>query len=797
VRQVVLMAGIQLTTLGRTDLTGPGGRTILSVLSQPKRFALLVYLAVEGSKGLVRRDTIAALFWPDQDQRDARANLRKSIHFLRKSLGKKVLVGRGDEEVGIDPLLLQCDVVSLLDGMPTPARGPFLDGFHFSGASVEWEEWLAGVRERVRRSLEVLEGESESPPSGPETPLRTSHSPSDRPILDRLAPRQKVVLGTLFGVLVLTTILAWVFRAGRDAGASVRYDRIVLGSGVQFRGVVHRHYALPPDGSGILFRDTVDGKAGSWWKPGSQVMASYMPELDRAVSPAFSPDGRWIAFARQGHLLKQSPDGAVSLLLADSVSTDFSPAIDWLSSGEIYFEGLNHDLLRIPREGGRAELVATEEVVGRPFHVSGAPDGTGVLVAGCVRTCETAVPRLSFVDFERDTVVLLRAGVWMAWGMPDGYVVMVDGQGTVSAAHFEPEDGALGEPIPLLKGVRVSPFPEMAMGSDGSILYIPGGVEPNVRMPVWVDREGHAEPVDPDWPPLWDTRSLSLSPDGRRLAVGMRNNPNPLGEQIWIKELPGGPLAPLTVGPQEARRAAWTPDGRSLVVITQFQQADSTWASFVSTIPADASSLDPQPLLRPEGEILEVVFSSDGRTVAVRTGDAATGQGNIAFASLEGTPELKPFLESGAGEYSIDLSPDDRWLAYVSEVSGRPEVFVRPFPGPGPRVQVSMGGGVEPRWAHNGRELFYRSFPTPGPNREPPFMVTARVRTEPTFHVEGTERLFRDPYFRGNHIRLYDVTLDDARFIFVRPHIQALGEGPVVYSGGWYWTDEVQSLLGR
>ena len=94
------MEGIQLITLGRTELTGTGRRPILSVVSQPKRFALLVYLEVEGSRGLIWRDTVAALIWPDRDQSDTRANLRRSLHFLRKSLGGDVVVARGDEEVG-------------------------------------------------------------------------------------------------------------------------------------------------------------------------------------------------------------------------------------------------------------------------------------------------------------------------------------------------------------------------------------------------------------------------------------------------------------------------------------------------------------------------------------------------------------------------------------------------------------------------------------------------------------------------------------------------------------------------
>jgi serine/threonine-protein kinase len=251
------------------------------------------------------------------------------------------------------------------------------------------------------------------------------------------------------------------------------------------------------------------------------------------------------------------------------------------------------------------------------------------------------------------------------------------------------------------------------------------------------------------------------------------------------------------VGPHQARRPVWSPDGSALVYVTQFEQEDGTWTSFVSSLPADASTQEAEERIRPARPILEVVMTSDGKTAVVRTGDAATGEGDLAFASLGDAHDLQSLLDSRAGEYSIDLSPDDRWLAYVSEVSGRPEVYVRPFPGPGPRVQVTTNGGVEPRWSHSGNEIFFRSLGAGEPNPEPPSFMVARVSTAPAFRVESTTPLFRDRYFRGPHVRLYDVTADDQRFIVFIPNIYNLTQGPVVYSRGWYWSDEVQDRLPK
>jgi len=791
------MAIIRLTTLGRTDLTGADGRPILSVLSQPKRFALLVYLTVEGSSGLIRRDTVAALFWPERDQADARANLRKSIYFLRQSLGQEVILTRGEEEVGIDSGLLECDVVALLSGTGDPSSGTFLDGFHFSGASVDWEDWLQGVRERVRAlapaedPMEVASTGS-ADPRGPGDGAGRSSAPA-RPSFWRL-----VALGASGLALVLTAALSWALSRDVETHTSVEFLPLVLGSGAQSPRVVTRHYALPPDGSGILFRDNVGGRAGTWWKAMDRPSPSYMQEFDRAVSPVFSPDLQWIGFARDGNLLKQSLDGAVTLpLVTGSVSGDFSPGLAWLPTGDILFEDVNHDLRSVPERGGVPVTVATRDEVGEVFQVSGLPDGAGALVVGCEGGCETGLPRLSLVDFRRDTVIGLRTGVWKAWPMADGWVVTVDSTGTVSASRFDPAAGALGQPIPLLRGVKVSPFPEMLLGGDGSLLYIAGGIDRNAGRFVWVGRHGQREWVDPGWTLAGSVRSLSLSPDGRRLAMGFRAELDTAGEQIWIKDLPGGAFSPLTVGPRWARRPVWTPDGKNVAFITQFQNSESTWQAHVSGLPADASSPHREVLVQSDGLIMEVLLTSDGRTAVVRTGDAREGQGGLSYTTLGTGEGLKPIPTSESNQYGLDISPDGRWLAYVSEVSGRPEVYVRPFPGPGPRVLVSRDGGAEPRWAHNGRELFFRSMRSEGPGRPTGFMAVARVTTDPTFRVDSIQELFPlAGYEQGNRVRLYDVAADDQRFLMITPYWQeSWSTGEVIYSRGWYWSDEVQSLL--
>jgi len=149
---------IRLHTLGVLDLRDADGRELRAILQQPKRLALLAYLAVATPRRFHRRDALLALFWPELDQEHARAALRRSLYFLRSELGADVLAGRGDEEVGVPETALWCDTTALeaalAGGDPAAAlalyRGPLLDGVYVAGAATELQDWLDRERLRLR-----------------------------------------------------------------------------------------------------------------------------------------------------------------------------------------------------------------------------------------------------------------------------------------------------------------------------------------------------------------------------------------------------------------------------------------------------------------------------------------------------------------------------------------------------------------------------------------------------------------------------------------------------------------------
>src|SRR5438552_1195628 len=150
---------IRLRTLGAVDLKDSEGRELRPLLTQPKRLALLTYLALAGSSGFSRRDTVAALFWPELDEEHARGSLRQALRFLRRSLGERVIVSRGEEEIGVDRGVLRCDATAFMEaceaGRDAEAldlyQGAFLDGFFVSEAAPELERWVEDERIDLRR----------------------------------------------------------------------------------------------------------------------------------------------------------------------------------------------------------------------------------------------------------------------------------------------------------------------------------------------------------------------------------------------------------------------------------------------------------------------------------------------------------------------------------------------------------------------------------------------------------------------------------------------------------------------
>lgn len=259
-----------------------------------------------------------------------------------------------------------------------------------------------------------------------------------------------------------------------------------------------------------------------------------------------------------------------------------------------------------------------------------------------------------------------------------------------------------------------------------------------------MNRRGAVEPLSAPPRPYGRPR---LSPDGGRLAVEILDD---LGHTLWIFDLDRQTLTRLSEGARH--NPLWTPDGKRIL----FQEMGGAGRSRFLWQPADASA--PEELLTEHaGAPPPGSWSPDGKLLAFSSSDPKT-LADIWVLPLDGRREPRVFLQTPWAEFSPNFSPDGRWLAYVSDESRRNEVYVRPFPGPGQKWQVSTAGGNEPVWARSGREIFYIHN-----NR----MMAVPVTTTPHFAAGRPQLLFEGSFF-GRPLVDYDVTPDGQRFLMIQ-----------------------------
>jgi serine/threonine-protein kinase len=297
------------------------------------------------------------------------------------------------------------------------------------------------------------------------------------------------------------------------------------------------------------------------------------------------------------------------------------------------------------------------------------------------------------------------------------------------------------------------------------LAYVPGGAAAAQHSLVWVDRQGRTELAMEErgsyvWP--------RLSPDGKRIAVSRRGETGKV--DVWILDLVRATRSRLTV---EAGNIlpVWSPDGERVAFSSNRRGAggvDVYWK-------AAHGRGNAERLLAGDHARFPRSFSPDGRTLAITEYHSELLR-NILLLHLDGPAEPVSLLATRFDEYSPMISPDGRWLAYVSDESGRDEVYVQPFPEGAGRWTISTGGGREPVWSPDGRELFYRRGNT---------VMAVAVTATPAFQAGRPEVLFQGRFQQGVYgSHGYDISPDGQRFLMVEPGAEsALDRIHVVLDG--------------
>jgi serine/threonine-protein kinase len=596
--------------------------------------------------------------------------------------------------------------------------------------------------------------------------------------------RLAVLLAAL--VVVLAGALAWSLQR-TPLRPVIRYGLAMpIGQAVDPEGFA----VMTGDGSRIVYAgpSTVSGLRALWVKERNGVGARHLPGTDGASSVALAPDGQRIAFVILNEIRVTSLDGGGLTSIGNGVS-GVRGALTWLDDGSlVYVAAGRNALVRIlaPGAPGRTTIWSSDTLF--PQNVTPLPGARGVFFQACVAPC--AAGDLYVLAFGADSARLLLPGgrrgqlvddvLFYAQTRPGG------SEGPLYAVRFDRRALRVrGDPV-LLADTVGSPFgqPLFDVSPSGSGLMVGGGSgQAGANELVWVDQAGRVSPVDSSWQfrvtQFAADYGWSLSPDGRQLAIGLNTG---AGDDIWVKQLPRGPVSRVTYGQSPERRPHWRPDGRWITFATDssfsMRRADGTGGDSVLFA----------------GRVDEGLLSADGRWIVLRRGAvAASAGGRDVFVLRVGEDSApRPLLASPYDEMAIALSPDGRWLAYQSDETGRREVFVRPFPDVNAgKVQVSSDGGSGPLWSRDGRTLFYL--------RQDEVMMAVPADAVGSLELSRQRELFRRDgalaTLNSQYYTPWDVAAD-GRFLMTRL-VSAMEEQPVILVVVEHWLGEVRGMLQR
>ncbi len=315
--------------------------------------------------------------------------------------------------------------------------------------------------------------------------------------------------------------------------------------------------------------------------------------------------------------------------------------------------------------------------------------------------------------------------------------------GSLMTVAFDPARVSLiGNPT-LVADARHSALGATVYAAAGSVLaYVPDSVDRPERTLVWVDRRGDMQPIAA---PPGNYAFPRISPDGNRIAFSA-------DDHVWVYDSHRGSTSKLTF--EGANFASvWTPDGTHVAYASA---RDGGLHNIYWTL-ADGSGGTERLTTSPFFHVPEA-WTPDGRTLTYSEYQPQTDWDIWMLPLSDRKPSL--FLRTPFHDGARSFSPDGRWLAYFSDESGRGEVYVRAYPGPGPKVQVSAQGGSQPLWARNGREMFYRTDDA---------VLAVDVTLQPSFTAGKPRELFRGPYRTLISAAQYDVTADAQRFVMILP----------------------------
>jgi Tol biopolymer transport system component len=545
---------------------------------------------------------------------------------------------------------------------------------------------------------------------------------------------------------------------------------IALPPGQRLAGLDQPAVALSSDGTRLAYVAIQGSTQQVYLRAMDSQEVRPIPGTEGATNPFFSPDGQWLGFFAGQKLKKVSLNGGAALSLGDAVQPR---GASWGGQGMIAFAPVGVSVVRqLPEAGGAPQpLTRLEKGEGAHRWPEYLPEGMSVLFSAGVSAGNWISARVTVQSVgtgeRRD---LIQGGTQPRYS-PSGHLIYAQG-GSLMAVPFDPRKLAVtGAAVPVMEGVLQSVFTgaaQYSLSSAGSLLYVSGGVQTFQRRLVWVSRNGAEQPLAA---PARAYRAPRLSPDGRRVAVAIEEREG----QVWLYDLSRETLTRFTFDGNSNLNPIWTPDGKRIAFQSTKEGAQNIFWQL-----ADGSG-GLERLTTSDYVNCPTSWSPDGQVLAYFEVHPTTGW-DIWMLRLSDRKAL-PFLRTQFNESVPRFSPDGHWVAYMSNESGRFELYVQPYPGPGGKWQISTEGGTEPTWNPNGRELFYRSGDK---------MMAVDISTQPTFTAGKPRVLFEGRYEpTPATFPNYDVSPDGKRFLMLKPSEQEAA-GPREINVVLNWSEELK-----
>lgn len=517
------------------------------------------------------------------------------------------------------------------------------------------------------------------------------------PVIIKPKPRERAIwIAAAVVVTLLALYLGWHIGDGEHPATPMHLS-VTLPLGKALPNTSFRPVAVSPDGSAVVYAAYGDDrKTQLYLRKLGNFESTPIPGTEAARSPFFSPNGEWLGFTSEDFKLKKM------LLRGGSavVVTDAAFGGSWASDDTIYYvKSFTSGIYAVPAGGGQPKQVTQPgSTPDDRAHLwpSVLPGNSGLIFTVWTgRTFNDArIEGLSFASGKRK--VLIEGGSGAAY-LPGGYLAYAR-NGVLFVVGFDPKRLEVkGTPVPAIEGIMTGASngdAVFAVSNTGTLAFQPGTLTSYPRNLVWMDRSGKTTNIMDEIKPY---ATPAVSPDGKRIALTLEGSTF----DVWVADLERGTLTKVTFGGDDYL-PRWSPDGRML--------AYNSSKSGHMQVYVKHGIVQGEETMVTDGPETKALWdwTPDGREIVFGRQNKDTGWDLYAVA-VEGDHKARPLVVAPFEQGRARVSPDGKWLAYVSDESGQKEVFVQAMSDPDTRTQISSEGGTEPRWAHSSNELLFRS----------------------------------------------------------------------------------------